>query len=242
MQIEMVHRLSIMDGRIAVIVAAPDRTACVDPALKNVEALYWKALGGFDFSAYAIFLHEVSIRSPGALLYLQNDSVLGPFGEIDRLIASIPWRTGGFLASSAMENHIQSFAFVMHDVTPTLIRTLRPVISPRRSLDHWRDVVCRQETRFARIAARSGTVGSLWFSERPRQVERGLIETLVQRAQGRKITPDVQDPSLVAAANLLETGFPFLKRSLFGRNASFQNQARLTQFLRENDHPVPCAL
>ncbi|GMM91806.1 hypothetical protein [Qipengyuania sp. MTN3-11] len=240
-QTETVRRIKALKGRAVVILAAPDPTACDDPALRDVEALYWKALGGYDFSAYGILLREVAARSPGAMLYLQNDSVLGPLGDVDSLIARMPWRTGGFLASAAMENHIQSFAFVLRDVTPAYARALHPVLPQSRALNDWRDVVWRQETRLARIAARSGSVGSLWFSERPRQVESGLIETLLHRARGRKIVHEVMDPSLVAAAELLEEGFPFLKRSLFGRNGHFQDRGQLSEFLRASNYPVPDA-
>ena len=241
-QAETVRRLSALDGRLAVIVAAPDHTVCEDPAIECAQALYWKALGGFDFSAYAIFLQEVATRSPGAMLYLQNDSVLGPFSDVDRLIARMKWRTGGFLACAAMENHIQSFAFVLRDVTPAFLQTLRPVFPAHRALDDWRDVVCQQETRFARTAARGGSVGALWYSDRSRAAEPGLAEMLLQRLSGRLEPYDAQDPSLVEAATLLEAGFPFLKRSLFGRNAHYQDRSQLMEFLRANDHPMPPAL
>lgn len=240
-QVETVRRLSTLDGRMAVILAAPTLAACDDPVFESAQALYWKALGGFDFSAYSIFLQEVATRSPGALLYLQNDSVLGPFGDVDRLIAGMKWRTGGFLASAAMENHIQSFAFVLRDVSPAFVRTLRPVFPLQRALEDWRDVVCRQETRFARIAARGGSVGALWYSDHPRAAEPGLVQTFVQRVRGRTELHDVRDPSLVAATTLLESGFPFLKRSLFGRNARFQDREHLVALLRTHDHPVPHA-
>ena len=137
-----------------------------------------------------------------------------------------------------MENHIQSFAFVLRDVTPAFLQTLRPVFPAHRALDDWRDVVCQQETRFARTAARGGSVGALWYSDRSRAAEPGLAEMLLQRLSGRLEPYDAQDPSLVEAATLLEAGFPFLKRSLFGRNAHYQDRSQLMEFLRAQTYAL----
>jgi hypothetical protein len=62
------------------------------------------------------------------------------------------------------------------------------------SIPHQHDVIQVQETRFARVAARSLRVGAYWFAEKEQ----------------------VLDPTLFRPIELITAGFPFLKRSLTG--------------------------
>lgn len=231
-QHDTLARLRDLRGRSAVVFAS-ESPSNVPDVLNETAALYWKGLSGFDFSAYAIILQEVARQSPGADLYLQNDSVLGPFGDIDELIEAAPWRLTGFLGSSSMENHLQSYALVFRHVDLELVGALEPVLSTKRALDSWGDVVCRQETRLARTAWRSGSsVGALWFAPRAHEIEKPLLAAAAAKLGLAASTEDiVADPSLCNAADLLEEGFPFLKRSLFGRNQRFQQGTSLETLL-----------
>ena len=76
-------RLRSLAGGVAVICATGERGKV--PAELNglADAVYWKGLGGYDFSAYGLAVREIAARSPGADLLLLNDSVLGPFGDLD---------------------------------------------------------------------------------------------------------------------------------------------------------------
>lgn len=227
-----------LTGRLMVVVAAPS-IAMVPEELKGIcDALYWKALGGYDFSAYAIALHAVATASPGADLYLQNDSVLGPFGDVDALLASACWRLTGFMACAGPENHLQSYALFLRDVTPDLARMLKSVLGISHAYDRWADVVRLHETRLARIAARAMSVGALWYEPVAVSAVPGLVTTLVRKAKGMPIMAiPTNDPSLVAALDLIEEGFPFLKRSLTGRNAHLQDRAQIAAFLAAHGHP-----
>lgn len=200
--------------------------------------MYWKGLTGFDFSAYALTLHNLVRLSPGCDLFLQNDSVLGPFGDIDRLIANMRWRLSGFLASSAVENHLQSYALFFRNLQPDFVVDLRSALCVSRSLDHWYDVVLRQETRLARIANRRYTVGSLWFDPSANRAEVSLDKTLTRKlTKSGSGANQTFDPSLVHAVTLLEQGFPFVKRSLFTRNQSLVDQVRLAKVLGDLGFP-----
>lgn len=231
-QQDSLARLRNLRGRSAVVFASASPSDLPD-VVDGADALYWKGLSGFDFSAYAFMLQEVARHSPGADLYLQNDSVLGPFGDIDSLIEAAPWRLTGFLGSSAMENHLQSYALLFRGVDLELVEALEPVLSSRRALDSWKDVVCRQETRLARTASRSGcSVGALWFAPGAHEAETPLLGAAAMKAGlVRRAEQKVADPSLCNAADLIEEGFPFLKRSLFGRNQRFQERRRLERLL-----------
>ncbi|MCH4891865.1 hypothetical protein GO308_01915 [Sphingomonas sp. SFZ2018-12] len=225
------HTLALvrgLSGRLMVVVATPDPGQIPDGLVETCDALYWKALGGFDFSAYSIALHAVANGAPGAHLYLQNDSVLGPLGDVDALIATTSWRLTGFLASANAENHVQSYALFFRQVTPDLIAALRPVIDMTHAYDRWQDVVTLQETRLARVASRALAVGALWYDPDSRSDVPGLATGLWRKITGTPvISGPVNDPSLTSATALVDMGFPFLKQSLLGRNAHLQDRARV---------------
>lgn len=233
-----VDRIAGLRGASAVV-CATDRLEDVPlDQFAKVDALYWKALPGFDFSAYALLLEEVARLSPGADLYLQNDSVLGPFGDVDALIDAMPWRVGGFMASSAVENHLQSYALFFRGVDRALVSRLAPVLSTHWAYDNWRNVVNLQETCLARVASRSESVGALWYAPGANAALPSLADVLrVKLGVGRADVLRSDDPSLRDATALLDQGFPFLKRSLFTRNLRFQSRDALDAFLAAQGHP-----
>jgi lipopolysaccharide biosynthesis protein len=210
------RRLRAMRGGLLVVCATDHPENVPRDLIAQSDAIYWKALPGYDFSAYAIVLSEVANRSPGADVLLINDSIYGPFSDLDAMLDHVPWQMTGFTATSAFENHIQSYAFFLRHVTDARVRSLQSVISPRFAFNRFRDVVNCQETRLAREAARSMSVGSFWFAN----------------------TPAAGDPSLALALPLLAEGFPFLKRSLLGKLNGAYDKALLCGLLEERGHPV----
>jgi hypothetical protein len=179
------------------------------------DALYWKGLSGYDFSAYAIAISEVANRSPTADLYVMNDSVFGPLYDIEQSLTASKWDLLGFSATSAFENHVQSYAFFLRNVTSERVKVLSKVLSIHFAFDRFQDVVNCQETRFARVASSKLSVGALWYE-----------------GSG-------QDPSLIYGPSLVAAGFPFLKRSLTGKNRYMHNEDELHRLLEERGHPIP---
>ena len=231
-QREMLHRLRMLSGKLLIVVATPAPDVIPDET-DHADALIWKTLPGFDFSAYALALAAIATFSPGATVYVQNDSVLGPFGDLDAMIRTAPWDLTGFIASSAVENHISSFAFVLKDVTPTRMAALAPILSTAWSQDDFAHVVLLLETRFARIAARAMTVGSFWYLP-VRPTEPSLVEKIAQRlgfATASALVDARGDATLGFPLSLLDRGFPFLKRSLFTKFAGIVPEAALRERL-----------
>ena len=211
-------RLRDMGLPLLVVCAAPEPGQVPERLRAFADALYWKALDGYDFSAYALGLHAVAAESPGATVCVMNDSVFGPFVDMRPFIAAAPWQLTGFTASSLIENHLQSYAFVMHDVRAQTLAPLASVLPTRFAFKRGIDVVLHQELCFARKAARHGSVGAFWFS------------------------PDskvVADPTLMRPFELVAAGFPFVKRSLMGKHSKFQDSEAVVALLRELGHPVP---
>lgn len=180
------------------------------------DALYWKDLSGFDFSAYAVALHAIAAASPGADVLVFNDSVFGPFVPVDTLWDEMDWDLTGFTACGQVENHIQSYAFHLKQVTPHRMATLAYVLPAHQAHDSYAAAVMRQETRLAGVAARHMSVGALWYAD-----------------------PAVTiDPSLFAALPLVEAGFPFLKRGLLTKHAGIYPTEAIRALLAYHDHPI----
>lgn len=210
-------RLRDAGHRLMVVCATPSPSVVPAEVAQYADALYWKGLTGYDFSAYSAALREIACKSPHATVMVINDSVYGPFTDVRHVLDNPPWELTGFTATAEIENHIQSYAFVLADTTRSRMRSLASVMFPMLALSQTDDVIQVQESRFARVAARSMRVGSYWFAD-------GV---------------EVVNPSLERPIELVNAGFPFLKRSLTGKLKDRQDIARTRELLFALGHPVP---
>jgi hypothetical protein len=236
----ILRRIRALRGRLLIVAALPDGSM-PPPALDIADALVSKELRGFDFSAYRLALDLVARHSPGADAYLQNDSVLGPLVDLDPLVDDAPWDLTGFMASAAIENHISSFAFIVRAVTPERVAMLAPAMPPHQSYDRFTDVVLMQETRLARCAAGGMSVGSYWFAA-DAPVVPGLPERLLRRITRGTNPPALDlrgDPMLGMPLDLARQGFPFIKRSLFGKFAGSPSTAAIVKMLADHGWKAP---
>jgi hypothetical protein len=209
-----IRKLKESERALCVVCATPDPSSMPEELSHTADALYWKHMRGFDFSAYRIGLHAVARHSTGSDVLLLNDSVLGPFSDINALLARSPWAMTGFTASASRENHIQSYAFHLSDVTPLRLKQLQTVLPGSFAFNTYDAVITCQETRMARIASHSMSVGSLWY------------------CADRRSLP------LVRATELLDRGFPFIKRSLLNKSAHFQDLRIIHSRLESFGHPL----
>ncbi len=233
-QHRILDRMRGLSGSLLIVLATPhDHHPAV---LDRADALIIKDLPGFDFSAYRIALDAIATGSAGATVYIQNDSVLGPFGDIDGFVQRAPWDLTGFIGARTVENHISSFAFILRDVTPARVAALRPVLSPAWRCDDFNAVILLQETRLARIASRSMTVGAYWYVPTQPAREPAIARAMKHATGTARHRIDVTgDATLACPVDLLDAGFPFLKRSLFTKFAGLHDESALDAALLVRD-------
>lgn len=210
-------RLAALDGGLLVVCALPDPDMVPGAVLECADAVVSKGLPGYDFSAYGIGLAALAEHSPGCDVFVMNDSVFGPFSDLGREMDTAAWDFTGYTAYSLIENHIQSYAFVLKALDGARLRALRPVLPLDFVYDRYKDVVFQQETRLARVASRGMSVGAKWYSHHRSSSE----------------------PTFFCALSLLDTGFPFLKKSLLHRNPGTYTPGTIAAVLEALGHPVP---
>ncbi len=212
------------------------------PNFDLADAVAWKGLPGFDFSAYGLGLRLIATHSPGATAYVQNDSVFGPFGDMDGHVARARWDLTGFMASATVENHVSSFAFVLKDVSPARVAALSAVLSPDWCYNDFSSVVVAQETWLARVASAEMSVGSFFYMPvrpaSPSWKQRIGVRLRPETARDHPI--DVSgDPTLGSPLDLMDRGFPFLKRSLLGKFRGMTDADALRARLSRSGWPDP---
>lgn len=211
-------RLASEDAGLMVICACPQNHEVLEELRPLCDALYWKEESGWDFSAYAVALSELAHLSPGADVLVMNDSIFGPFRPLVPFMDAAPWRYTGFTANSLEENHVQSYAFVIKSIDGPLMEVLEPVMSTTWSYNAAMPVILLQETRLSRVAAAQLGVGAFWYGNNPQK-------------------PDL---CLFYPKELIEAGFPFVKRSLVGKFAmKFVQPREMRELLNSLGHPLP---
>ncbi len=208
-------RLRRLSGQLLVVCSTPDPTMIPAELAAAADALAWKDMPGFDFSAYALGLHCIAEHAPGSDVLVLNDSVYGPFVDLEPFRRDARWDLTGFTATANVENHIQSYAFILRDVTPTRMAALASILPTDWAYDRFWDVVTAQETAFTRVAARTMSIGAFRYAP----------------------PGSVQDPTLGLAVALLDDGMPFLKRSLVGKLAHLDPDGHAAAALARLGHP-----
>jgi hypothetical protein len=211
-----IERLRALGRQLLVVCATQSAAAIPAELVAAADALVWKALPGFDFSAYALGLRTLAQHCPGSDALVLNDSTFGPLVDLRPWLDRAQWDLTGFTATSNVENHIQSYAFHLRDVTPTRLAELGSVLPATHAFDRFWAVVLWQETRFARTAARTMSVGSFLYAD----------------------TPEAEDPMLQLALPLASAGFPFLKRSLLGKLSHIAPREETLATLAATGYPV----
>lgn len=210
-------RLAAEDARLMIVCACPPDHVVLKELQERCDALCWKALNGYDFSAYAVGLTELARHATGSDVLVLNDSMLGPFAPLTPFMEHAPWRLTGFSASALAENHLQSFAFIVRQLDVQFLQAVTAALSTEWSYDSSNAVILLQETRLARVASRHMSVGAYWYTD-------GLQHL---------------DLCLNCPEQMLDAGFPLLKRSLLDKFARvFQDPQEMQALLRRLGHPA----
>jgi putative colanic acid biosynthesis UDP-glucose lipid carrier transferase len=210
------ERLAAEDARLMIVCACPPDHPVLSELKNHCDALCWKAVKGFDFSAYAIGLTVLAQHASGSDVLVLNDSMLGPFSPLVPFMEQARWRLSGLSASALEENHLQSFAFIVRQLNADVLKAIAPVMSTKWCYDTSGPVILLQETLLARVANHHVSVGAFWYTDGSRY----------------------QDLCLNCPEQMLDAGFPLLKRSLFGKFASgFQDPSAMQALLRRLGHP-----
>lgn len=219
-QLSEAHRFTLSrlrdEGCSVLVVCATSEASAVPEELHSyANALYWKGLGGYDFSAYTLALETIAEHSPHADVLLLNDSMFGPFHPVLPFLREARWDLTGFTGSALNENHLQSYAFIVRHVTDTRLSQLRAVFFSDHAFDGADQVIWVQELLMARVAYQSMSVGAYWYSD----------------------GTSIDDPCLRRPFELVDAGFPFMKKSLLGKMMRFQQPDRVRALLKAHGHP-----
>lgn len=210
-------RLAAEDARLMIVCSCPPDHLVLTELQERCDALCWKALNGYDFSAYAVGLTELARYASGSDVLVLNDSMLGPFAPLVPFMEQAPWRLTGLSANALAENHLQSFAFIVRQLDAQFLQAVTEVLSTEWSYDNSNAVILLQETRLARVASRHMSVGAFWYTDGSQHL----------------------DLCLNCPEQMLEAGFPLLKRSLFDKFVRrFQEPAAMQQLLIRLGHPA----
>lgn len=209
-------RLASEDAQLMIVCACPPDHPVLTELQAKCDALCWKAVNGYDFSAYAVGLTELARHATGSDVMVLNDSMLGPFAPLVPFIDQAPWRLTGLSASALSENHLQSFAFVVRQLDAQFLHGVSPVMSTEWSYNTGNGVILLQETRLARVANHHMSVGAYWYTD----------------------GSEYLDLCLNCPEQMVEAGFPLLKRSLFDKFAGvFHATPAMHELLRQLGHP-----
>lgn len=210
-----INKLKSLGSRLLIVYASATNENIPKDLLDSADALYWKALDGFDFSAYTIALHGICENSHGADVFLMNDSVYGPFNDVVEKLEASRWKLTGVTATADVENHLQTYAFHIKGLEKVDLSNLKTVMSQGFCFNHFGAVVLNQETRFSRVASKAMSVGALEY------------------CSGR-------DLSLASPAERETKELSFLKRSLVeGKYKHLYPQQGLEEILSNKQHVYP---
>jgi lipopolysaccharide biosynthesis protein len=209
------RRLKETGFQVLVIVGSNNMVRQLPDALRSADAVIMKQERGFDFSGYTIGLNYLVKQFCEVDVLVLNDSVFGPFVDLMPLVNQARWTLTGFTSSHAVENHIQTYAFILRAMNEKSLASLKSVFFRHVAMSYHGAVAFLQETRLARKASVVGSVGALW----------------------NPIEPST-DLTMAMPIELVRSGFPFLKRSVLGKFASDFSQEEMLGLLSEKGHPI----
>jgi hypothetical protein len=212
-----IEKLKQESFSVLVVHACERERAHSDFRRLGVNWLIWKERRGYDFSGYTIGLTELVRHQNEVDVVVLNDSVLGPFCSLDSFLQRSSWDFTAAIVSRAITLHCVSFCFFLKKFDYRKLSALSTVLSHFFSFDNQGPVSMIQETRLAAQASKTMSVGTILDPMFGSDEE---VYLLLGNPEG-----------------LLRIGFPFLKRSIFGKLAANFDQDHYRRVLMDAGHP-----
>jgi GT2 family glycosyltransferase len=186
------------------------------------DTIMVRSNAGYDFGAWADMLRTFPDLWQASRLYFVNDSLIGPFGSLEGIIAEIRARDAGFFAFSECTSggyHAQSFFFGWNGRN-LASEGLRSFWAEVRNLSSKFDVIDSYEHGIAGLSAA--------LPDASKQIVFGMERVFSRRAEAMSRF----NPTHNGWRALLEAGFPFVKTDLLRDGVPFIDtdgwQAELT--------------
>lgn len=206
---------------VLIVAAGQSRTVITQRLLDKCSAVYVRENVGFDFSAWAHIMARTRKVLSSEILYLLNDSIVGPINDLDfsKLLSSIdenPNNIVGLTENYRRCWHIQSFFLAIKK--PALSTYgFQQFFSEIVSFETKDEVIERYEIGFS-----------------PRMRERGIsCGSLFGRPQGEKL-----DDTIYNWRALIDRGMPFVKRSLISGDHQDKGGGQVVRNLSEGGYPI----
>ncbi len=195
---ELTHQLAELDYR-TVIVSAAEFSQPLDwgGAIPAQTIVFRKPNLGYDFGSWAVGLGMLPAIAEAPRVILANDSMLGPFSDIAPLLADFDstlvdvW---GLTDTRQFSHHLQSYFLGFRDGV-LAERPLRDFFSGvREERSKW-EIVKHNELALSALLRREGYLIKPAF-------------------RGEDVVGAGQNPVIAGWRQLLELGFPFVKRQI----------------------------
>lgn len=205
----MLERLRDEGIGILTIVASHHSKNISQPFLDLSDLVIWKDTAGFDISALKIGLRHLALHHEGSDVIWINDSVFGPFNEIKDFLhkCGSNYDVLGMTQSYAVRPHFQSYSFFLRKISSSTVDSLFP-LTMNRCLDTHLSNVLVFETMMASNLVKARRRVFCWA----RPINRRY------------------DLTMAYPYELIDAGFPFIKRSIVGKFADGFDQVRAADF------------
>lgn len=209
------------DVEVALVIATDQvRNYIPDEIADLCSAVYIRENGGFDFGAWSHALQAQPELLNANTLYLLNDSMIGPTSHADfaRVLAAIDEADAeivGLTQNNAITSHLQSYFLAIK----------KPVLCSYWFCQYFMDVV--------NLPSKYDVIFSYELTFASRMAAKGIRwHSLIPGAAGK---PDL---TIFDWENLLDSGIPFVKRSLIDGEHRDKGNHSVIDALRRRFYPV----
>lgn len=214
--IQLTRALTARDYDVVIIRASNADTRPQWPAIpgERVPSILYRENVGYDFGSWSVGLRKFPKLAGREHVLLVNDSIVGPFASLDPLIDNFERSVAdvwGAVSTLQFRPHLQSFFLGFHNRVLTRY-PLRRFWRNIRELSNKQHVISEFEIGLTLAA----------------EAEMLSLEAFIPAEVS--VTGE-QNPAIVGWKNLLDLGFPFVKRELLSNPLFADSRENLEQEL-----------